>query len=404
MADIPRILCVDDEENILKSIQRSLRKHLDIHIATSGKDGLEILRTKGPFQVVISDMKMPEMNGAEFLRQAREVSPETVRLLLTGYAELNTVVAAINQGHIFRFMTKPCSTEELLDGINAALTQYDLQTAEKVLLEQTLKGSISALIEVLSLASPEAFGRATNICHLASGLANEVEMENTWQVEMAAMLSQIGMVILPESTVGKVYRGEVLSEQEQAMVERVPAINQDVLGNIPRLDPILEIFEYQTKNYNGRGKPLNPVEGKGIPLGARILKVAVRTEELQNLGYTLTEILKDLRASAGVYDPDILKILSRVVDMSDRDLKVRGVTLKQLETGMMLMKEVRATSGLLLVTAGQEVSVSLLERIQNYDNTVGVMMPLWIEVPDVEGRNDTLPEGVATETPEAQLS
>jgi hypothetical protein len=90
--------------------------------------------------------------------------------------------------------------------------------------------------------------------------------------------------------------------------------------------------------------------------------------------------------------------------MSDRDLKVRGVTLKQLETGMMLMKEVRATSGLLLVTAGQEVSVSLLERIQNYDNTVGLMMPLWIEVPDVEGRNDTLPEGVATETPEAQLS
>lgn len=401
MSDKPRVLCVDDEENILKAIKRSLRKKFDIHTATSGKQGLEILQSEGPFQVVVSDMKMPEMNGAVFLGHARKQSPQTVRLLLTGFAELETVVAAINQGHIFRFMTKPCSAGDLLAAIEAAVVQYDLQMTEKVLLEQTLKGSITALIEVLSLASPEAFGRATRICNLVTGLADKMEMGNVWQTEMAAMLSQIGTVILPATTVGKVYRGEKLSEQEEAMVARIPEINNDVLGNIPRLDPVLEIFEYLTKNYDGSGLPKNKIAEEEIPVGARLLRVAMRTEELQNLGYAPSRILDDMRAHVGVYDPEILAKVEEVVDMSGNDTSIRGVTLMELRTGMLLKEEVKAANGLLLVASGQEVTVSLLERIQNYNDTVGLRLPLWVEVPEGAGPEDSDDEEPATAAPNA---
>ena len=401
MSDKPKVLCVDDEENILKAIKRSLRKKFDIHTATSGKEGLEILQSKGPFQVVVSDMKMPEMNGAVFLGHARKESPGTVRLLLTGFAELETVVAAINKGHIFRFMTKPCSAGDLLVAIEAALVQYDLQMAEKILLEQTLKGSISALIEVLALASPEAFGRATRIRTLVTSLAEKLEIENIWQIEMAAMLSQIGTVILPEAIVSKVYRGEKLTEQEQAMVARIPEVNQDVLGKIPRLDPVLEIFEFLTKNYDGSGTPKSKLAGEDIPLGARLLRVAMRTEELQSLGYAPSRILDDMRAHVGEFDPSILEIIDQVIDMSGNDTTTRGVTLLELRTGMLLKEEVRAGNGLLLVASGQEVSVSLLERIQNYNDTVGLQLPLWVEVPEGAGPEEFEEDVAESETPNA---
>ncbi len=382
MSDKPRILFVDDEENILKAIQRSLRKHFDIRTATRGKEGLEILKNEGPFQVVVSDMKMPEMNGAVFLGHAHKTCPETVRLLLTGFAELDVVVAAINDGHIFRFMTKPCSAGNLLSAIEAAMVQYELQMAEKVLLEQTLKGSIQALTDVLSLASPEAFGRATRIRNLVVALSEKLGVPDLWQAEMAAMLSQIGTVILPQETVGRVYRGEKLTEHEQSMVARIPEVNQDVLGNIPRLDPILDIFTYLTKNFDGTGTPKNKVSGADIPAGARILRVAMRAEELQRLGYAPSRILDDMRVQAGVYDPAVLNVVDQVVDQTGDDTSVRGVTLLELRTGMVLNEEVKAASGLLLVAAGQEVTVSLLERIQNYNDTVGLQLPMWVIVPE----------------------
>lgn len=382
MAEKPRILCVDDEENILKSIQRGLRKHFEIYTATSGKEGLTILRDEGPFKVVVSDMKMPEMNGATFLSHARKVSPETVRLLLTGFAEMDTVVAAINQGHIFRFLAKPCSAGDLLSAIEAALVQYDLQTAEKVLLEQTLRGSITALTEILSLASPEAFGRASRLAGVAVGLAQTMKIKNIWQVEMAAMLSQIGTIALPQDTVVKIYHGQKLSEQEKAMVARIPEVNRGVLANIPRLDPILEIFNFLGKNYDGSGVPKNKIAGEDIPVGARILKVAMRVEELQNRGYSPSRIVDDMRANEGVYDPRILKIIEEFAAQAGDEPTVRGVTLLELRTGMMLHEEIKAANGLLLVAGGQVVTVSLLERIHNYHDTVGLQLPIWVTVPE----------------------
>jgi response regulator RpfG family c-di-GMP phosphodiesterase len=382
MSERPRILCVDDEEKILSAIQRSLRRNFDIITASSGKEALKLLGESEPFEVIVSDMRMPEMNGAMFLRQAARIQPQAVRILLTGYADLDTVVAAVNEGHIYRFLGKPISGTNLLAALNDGVKQHRLLTAEKVLLEETLKGSIRALTEILSMANPAAFGRGTRISQLATVLGGKLKVPDLWQVEVAAMLSQIGCITLPQETAMKWHTGEDLTAMEQAMVAKLPEMTRNVLAAIPRLEPVMEILLYQGKNYDGTGSPADKKKKDEIPVGSRILKLAIRVEDLQARGATPGMILDDLNAHRKDYDPQILKVYGTVAARNSGKETVRGVTLQELRTGMIFTENVKSSSGLLLVAKGQACTVSLLERIHNYEATVGLKLPMWVENPD----------------------
>src|SRR6202041_2738668 len=177
-------------------------------------------------------------DGAAFLEQARQTRPDAVRMLLTGHVDIETAVLAVNRGQIFRFLTKPCPTAELVEAFDRAVEQHRLITAERVLLEQTLRGSIKMLTDVLSLANPAAFGRATRVKTQAVELATKAGLEKTWQIEVAAMLSQIGGLTLPAATVDKLYYGEPESAEERLMADRLPAVADSLLGNIPRLEEV----------------------------------------------------------------------------------------------------------------------------------------------------------------------
>lgn len=397
MSDLPRILCVDDEANILKAIQRSLRKKFAISTAGSGKEGLEVLQREGPFEVVVSDMKMPEMNGALFLKHVRKLSPHTVRLLLTGFADIDSVVSAVNQGNIYRFLSKPCPAQVLAAAIDDAVAQHRLLTSQKVLLEQTLKGSIKALTDILSMANPAAFGRASRIRNLAVALAGDLGMEELWEVEVAAMFCMVGSITLPAETAMKLYRNEPLDQAEKAMVARIPEMSRSILANIPRLEPVLNILLYMEKNFDGTGQPTDSVAADEIPLGARILKLAEAAEKRQSMGDTPGRVLDYLHAQEGVFDPAVLQSFSKLSDAGDIVEEVRGVSVHELRTGMVLTEEVRSRAGVLLVAAGQEVSVSLLERIQNYHDTIGLELPLWVRNPELiedEAAEQPAPEGI----------
>ena len=154
------------------------------------------------------------MNGTQFLSRVRESAPETVRMMLTGQADLHTAMHAVNEGAIFRFLTKPCPPEALGHALEAGLAQYRLVHAEKELLEQTLTGSLKALSDVLSLVNPEAFGRASRLKRYVTGLAHHMGLSDVWRLEIAASLSQIGCVILPDTILQKISKGEPLSPNE----------------------------------------------------------------------------------------------------------------------------------------------------------------------------------------------
>ena len=253
MAD--RILCVDDDANILEGYKRGLRKEFELDTAVGPEQGLRMVTEQGPFAVVVSDLQMPGMNGVEFLAQVRAHEPDTVRMLLTGNAELQAAIDAINQGQIFRFLTKPCTSELLGTSLKAALAQHRLIIAERELLEQTLSGSIRVLCEVLALVNPEAFGRSSRITRYVEAIAAHLHVSELWSIKTAAMLSQIGCVILPESVLKKVYRGEVLTGEESHLFNQHPFVAYDLLAKIPRMKRVAEIIKFQDKYYDGYGVP-----------------------------------------------------------------------------------------------------------------------------------------------------
>src|SRR5690349_3314098 len=144
-----KILLVDDEPNLLSALQRGLRRQFTVETACGGSAGLTILEKWQDFAVVVADMQMPEMNGVQFLAKVRESAPDIVRMMLTGNADQATAMEAVNQGNIFRFLNKPCTVDRLADALNAGVRQHQLITAERDLLENTLRGSIKVLTDIL---------------------------------------------------------------------------------------------------------------------------------------------------------------------------------------------------------------------------------------------------------------
>lgn len=175
-----KILCVDDEPNVLNAYQRALRKEFQIETAVGGAPGLAAIDSQGPYAVIVTDMQMPGMDGIQFLAQVKEKSPDSIRIMLTGNADQHTAIEAVNEGNIFRFLTKPCPPEVLAKTLKAGLQQYRLVMVEKELLEKTLRSSIQVLTDILSLVNPTAFSRASRVQRLVCALAAKLQIEQAW--------------------------------------------------------------------------------------------------------------------------------------------------------------------------------------------------------------------------------
>ena len=367
---IPRVLFVDDDADFLAAMTRSLRsEHYLIETATSPRLGLEMVRDKGPYSVLVSDLRMAEMDGIMLLRQAREIAPDTVRILFTGQPDLDHATAAINEGAVFRFVVKPCSRVMISLTLKAALKQHQLVTAERVLLEQTLRGSIQALTDVLALASPLAFGRATRLRKTVAELASAGEVTERWHVEVAAMLSQIGCIVLPNATLERLYRGESPTPDEQGMLRRMPAIVEQLLAKIPRLEPVREILKLQYLNYDGSGASPGTATGEAIPWGARALKIAADLDALESEGLPRALAIDTLRGREGRYDPVLLAALGAVRRGEQRS-DVRELRLQDLRPGMTLAQDVKTEFGSLFIARGQDVTDELIEKLLNVSGEV----------------------------------
>ena len=219
-----KILLVDDEPNVLKASERLLHDRFETEAAVGAAEALNAVKTTGPYAVIMSDLRMPQTDGLQLLTVVKNLAPDTVRIMLTGYADVQTAVGAINEGSIFRFLTKPCSKQTLVNALTAALAQHRLVTGEKDLLEKTLTGSLAVVTEVLSVASPAAFSRAMRLRRYMGHIAAKLALPNPWKFELAAMLSQLGCVTLAPETIETVYAGKPLSEKEQALYNSHPQI------------------------------------------------------------------------------------------------------------------------------------------------------------------------------------
>ena len=387
--NLPRILIVDDEVLVLDALQRQLRTHFDVTVASEPKEAMKLVVSKGPYAAVVSDLRMPGMDGVALLYCIRKLSPDTVRVLLTGYADVETATAAVNEGNIFRFLNKPCPTVTLIRALEASVEQHRLLTTERVLLEQTLRTGLKTLTDILALVNPVAFGRAIRARKLISELASLEKVSDPWQAEIAAMLAPIGWVTLPAETASKLYHGAALSLSEQAIVDNLPTLTEKLLANIPHLEPVREILLYQDKHYDGQGPPPNKTCGDAIPWGARALKAISDFDVLESQGYSAEAALDTMRVRTGWYDPAMLKSLEKLRGGKPRDATVMKVPLQAVQPGMIFAEDVKTNSGLPLIARGQEVTPSLIERIRNLalnwkiNDLVLVVLPLQPSIPPV---------------------
>ncbi len=374
-----RVLFVDDDPNILRAMHRQLRKKFDVFTALSGKEALDIIDSSSAFAVIVADMRMPEMDGVELLSRVKDISPDTVRIMLTGNADQQTAVKAVNEGAIFRFLNKPCSNAVLESTIFEAIEHYSLINAEREILEKTVNGSIKVITEILSQVSPAAFSRSYRIKHYVSQIINTLKLPNSWEFYVAASLSQIGCVTLPSDLIEKVYSGVKLEPEEEEMFESHPQVGANLLKNIPRFERVAEMIRLQHKRFSDYQDKPKDADEKIIRLGAQILKAVIDFDQLVFLGKSPSKAYEELLTRKEDYNPNILKLLENI-KASCSNYKIKSIKVSQLNIGMILRRDVIAKNGLLIASKGQEVTFSVKTRLLNFAKTIGIEEPVEVIV------------------------
>ena len=380
-----RVLFVDDEPNVLDGIRRQLRNRVDLETATSGAAGLEMIRAQGPFAVVVSDMRMPEMDGARFLAQVNTLAPQTVRMVLSGQADLESTIAAVNEGRVFRFLLKPCNSETLLGVIQNGIDQYRLINAEKHLLENTLNATVKVLVNVLGLINPAAQRRAAQIQRYAeSGAAALGLLPGMWQYHLAAMISQLGCITLPPDLLARAYGGQALSNEERRLFESHPEIASKLLGTIPRLEAVAGMVAGQMQTPAAGTLDGDPSTWKPEKVGAAILWAAIKFDHHVSQGRIPDQAAQLVNQAAPGLPPAITQAMVKTLSDDSGLVMTRSVTLRDLEIGMTIDADVMSARGIRLVPRGTEVTATVLERLKAVASGVGVAEPIRVSVKVVD--------------------
>ena len=365
-----RVLIIDDDAALLAGLSRLLGDRFDLATAESGAAALAKVETEGPFAAVLCDMRMPGMDGIEVLRRLGELAPDTVRMMLTGNADQKTAVEAINRGAIFRFFNKPTPIAQLAEGIEAAIAQHGLITAERQLLEQTLAGSVAMLTEMLSLVAPDIFQRSRRLGEWAARLARHMRCDQPWAVELAAQLVHLGSIAVPPEVLARHRSGQPLSPPEAEMIARIPEIGAGLLRKIPRLEPVADAIA-----------SLSDVRRtNSAPLAGRILVVLLRLDEI-GIGVPSREAMATLERQQGRFDPAVLaavrECLIEAPFPSSGTVTTRiDVPVSGIRVGDMLESDLVIDSGRLVLAAGEVISDVLYLRLHNIHRMTRLREPI----------------------------
>lgn len=376
----PRILFVDDEENVLHGLARQVHDHYEAELVTSPLTGARLLGEAvsddgAGFAAVVSDMRMPEMDGRTLLRHALEVSPDTTRLLLTGYADLPTAISVVNESNVFRFLTKPCPAAELCSSLRAAVDQHRLLRGRRDLLEETLRGAVAALVETLAMAQPAVFARASRLGRLTRAVARRLRLPDAWQAEVAAQLGEIGLITLPPQALHMLDRGAHASPDVSRMLETLPGLADGVLSPIPRLEHVREIITVQ--------QPVGRPDARRLAAASRAARVvqAVREFDVLVAQRNTAEIAVLLLRQRSYHDIEVLDALDEVAGTA-RAREAREIDVSGLRAGQVLAADLVSGNGTLLVHRGHVLTDEVLARIRDFTALNGLAgRPIVVDPP-----------------------
>ena len=414
--DSPSILLVDDEPIVLGALKETLeRERYQVVACSSPLKALAILEERD-FAVIISDQRMPEMLGLDFLVASRKLRPHASRILITAVLSLPTVVDAINKGEIFRFVAKPWLREELLATVRNAIQRHDLVTHNEVLmartqqlnaqlitanaaLEQQVKdlerqraqldtantelgqryeSSLELCRRILTAYDPVLGGQAKTLVEFANRMAETEHFTDAERhaLRSAAWLCDLGLIGVPRELLRafRVTPGQ-LTEREQAMMRHHPIYSQTLAALVDPRPEIGETIRAHHERFDGTGYP-DGLVGKHIPWPARCLAVAVGfVESNQPKQAAIDGIL----AKAGsLYDPEAVRLFLKVTQMVSLPRQVREILLEELEPGMVLANGIYSPHGLLLIGEGQALGPGTIAKIRSHNQITPINQRLLV--------------------------
>lgn len=364
-----KVLFVDDERAILDGLRRTLTQHYDVRTALGGTEAMEVLRKDGPFAVVVTDMQMPGMTGLEFLEKARFYARDTVYMMLTGNADQQTAVDAVNRGQIFRFMNKPCGSDELRQALDAGIRQYELVTAERVLLRDTMCGSIKVLSEGLALWDP-ALGKALSEVRRDVDLfAHAIGAPSDWRITLAASFGLLGMMAVRSDDMAASFTEESLGKSAECGAR--------LLKHIPRMEPIARIVQRQreTGRWPMAIEPNDPAIME--QLATRLLRLAVDLQRARR-GFVEPELaFRQARECGAPYAAALAHAAEQAfyspgASGEGRRLVREELPMRALRASMTLEEDLLSTRGSLLLAKGTELSDIMIERIKHLTATTQI--------------------------------
>lgn len=383
----PHVLLVDDEPSVTSGLRLFLRKQFTVSCADSGAAGLEELAEHPDTAVIVSDMRMPGMSGAEFLAHSIEVAPDASRILLTGQTDLESAIAAVNHGKIFRFLTKPCERPVFVGTIEEGVKQFRALRAEQDLLDRTLRGSVQMLTEVLGVVQPASATFTSQVLDVIRQVCAELEIPLDWRIEMSAMLSQIGCVTLPESLVKMAYSSMPLSEQdERALADRFSIAGQ-LIEAVPRLETVAASI-VQSAEAPSSGLPEgHPKEWPMELLCSELLRLA-HTYLARVASSPNEQEAKMSLAKSGRFSPGLLRGIARVRTSTAGSVEsvIPGTKLK---VGMTLLEPVCSARGVVLAPEGATATATLVRLAANYSKRGELVEPIRVMAPPAESISET---------------
>ena len=424
------LLFVDDESNILSSLRRLFKPlGYKILIAESGKEGLEILETNS-VDLIVSDMRMPEMSGAEFLAKAAKKWPDIIRILLTGYADITSTISAINEGKIYQYISKPWEDNDIKLNVQYALKQKALEKQRDQLLLLTKKqndelqdlnvnlenkvkarteelnqamgmlesshkelkksyiSSIKVFSNITEMRETKAAGHSRRVAEHARTMAIEVEMnsDDVQQVVFAALLHNIGKVGLPDAVTNTPL--DSLSEEDREKINKHPLVGEGILITLNYLKDAAKMIRAQNERFDGLGFP-DKLVGSDIPIGARIIGLAADFDSLQTGTFnadclSVDEAREHISSESGKrYDPDLVELFLEITSTDIKESEERGFCVKTLglKDGMILTQDLSLKTGVLLLTKGYLLDDKLIRRIQKLEKSMNENFEIYVTVP-----------------------
>ncbi len=344
-----RVLLVDDDPMLLNAFRRQLRGIYELETATSPGIGLDLLKKTDAFQVVVSDMQMPMMNGLEFLRECRKVSPNTIRVMLTGNADQATVINAINDGEVFRFLLKPCESATLIKTLADSIREFQALAAERDAATDAQCSALKLITDIVNSVRPETYQHSMEARKLASEIAREMQLSNFREVELGAMLSYFGSISVPQPLFQRYLDNQSLTARELAEVERFVEFSRRMIDSFVGFDNAERLIACQLHAPNVT-----------TPVGARVIRV---TNDFLRISRTKErlEAVSQLRSQTATYDADVIKALENVLSKRFKEVEV---AVSELKPGFILLQALRSNDGLTLIESSRRLTVRMLDSLE----------------------------------------